>query len=126
MPKLFIFAIGGTGSRVLKSLAMLLAAGVKPATNQDFEIVPIIIDPHVTNLDLQRTRRLLENYKSIVDTVGLGNGFFNTKIEPLNNNYVFNLQEVNNQRFRQYIGFETLGGTNRALAEILFSGKSIN
>ncbi len=126
MPKLFIFAIGGTGSRVLKSLAMLLAAGVKPATNQDFEIVPIIIDPHVTNLDLQRTKTLLKNYKSIVDTVGLGNGFFNTKIEPLNNNYVFNLQEVNNQRFRQYINFDTLDPNNKALAEILFSGKSIN
>jgi len=126
MPKLFIFAIGGTGSRVLKSLAMLLAAGVKPANNQDFEIVPIIIDPHITNLDLQRTKTLLENYKSIVDTVGLGNGFFNTKIEPLNNNYVFTLQEVKNQKFRQYINFDTLDPNNKALAEILFSGKSIN
>ena len=28
--RLFIFAIGGTGARVLKSLGMLLAAGVKP------------------------------------------------------------------------------------------------
>ena len=28
--RLFIFGIGGTGSRVLKSLIMLSAAGVKP------------------------------------------------------------------------------------------------
>ena len=42
MSKIYIFAIGGTGSRVLKSLTMLLAAGVK--TNAS-EIVPIIIDP---------------------------------------------------------------------------------
>ena len=29
MSKLYIFGIGGTGSRVLKSLTMLLASGVK-------------------------------------------------------------------------------------------------
>ena len=29
MSKLYVFGIGGTGSRVLKSLTMLLASGVK-------------------------------------------------------------------------------------------------
>lgn len=29
MSKLYVFAIGGSGSRVLRSLTMLLAAGVK-------------------------------------------------------------------------------------------------
>ena len=68
--RLFIFGIGGTGSRVLKSLIMLSAAGVKPLDKDgkplhDFEIVPIIIDPHKANEDLKRTERLLADYRLI-------------------------------------------------------------
>ena len=54
MSKLYIFGIGGTGSRVLRSFTMMLAAGVKIGVN---EIVPIIIDPDVSNADLTRTFR---------------------------------------------------------------------
>ena len=48
---LYIFAIGGSGSRVLRSLTMLLAAGVQTDSN----IIPIIIDPDASNGDLDRT-----------------------------------------------------------------------
>ena len=46
--RLFIFAIGGTGSRVLKSLLMLSAAGVRPVGPDgkpvpNLDLVPIII-----------------------------------------------------------------------------------
>ena len=57
MSKLFVFGIGGTGSRVLKSLTMLLMAGVK--TNVD-EIIPIVIDKDETNGDMVKTKRLIE------------------------------------------------------------------
>lgn len=49
MSKIFIFGIGGTGSRVLRSLTMILATGVKFGAD---EIVPIIIDPDAANADL--------------------------------------------------------------------------
>ena len=39
MSKLYVFGIGGTGSRVIRSLTMLLAAGVECNDT----IVPIII-----------------------------------------------------------------------------------
>jgi hypothetical protein len=39
--KLYIFAIGGTGSRVLKALTMLFASGVK--IGSDFETVSLMI-----------------------------------------------------------------------------------
>ena len=52
MAKLFLFGIGGTGVRVIKSLTMLLAAGVDVKAT---EIVPIIVDPHQSNSDLKRT-----------------------------------------------------------------------
>ena len=40
MSKLYVFGIGGTGSRVLRSLTMLLASGVECKADT---IVPIII-----------------------------------------------------------------------------------
>lgn len=59
MAKLYIFGIGGTGSRVLRSLTMLMASGIRMDVN---EIVPIIIDPDVANADLTRTVTLMNNY----------------------------------------------------------------
>jgi hypothetical protein len=136
MARLYIFAIGGTGSRVLKSLTMLLASGVRPNSDKNFEIVPIIIDPHKSNEDLKRTERLLGNYQTISKEVGLNNGFFGSKITTLDRlassenrlsgSFTFNLQEVGGRKFSEYIGFNQLDEPNRALADILFSGKSIN
>jgi hypothetical protein len=113
MPRLYIFAIGGTGSRVLKSLTMLFASGVKPNSDKDFEIVPIIIDPHKSNEDLKRTERLLVNYQTISNEVGLDSGFFSTRITTLDRlttsqnrlsgSFTFNLQEVGGRKFSEYI-----------------------
>lgn len=62
MNKLYIFAIGGTGSRVLRSLTMMLASGVKLGVDT---IVPIIIDPDTANADLTRTVTLMNDYTSL-------------------------------------------------------------
>lgn len=136
MPRLFIFAIGGTGSRVLRSLTMLLAAGVKPVGGREYEIVPVIIDPHKGNEDLKRTERLLWNYRSITKEAGTGNGFFSTRIATLDDivpsgnqargSFTFGLQQVSNTRFKEYIDLHQLSAPSRALADILFSGKSVN
>jgi hypothetical protein len=136
MARLFIFAIGGTGSRVLRSLTMLMASGIKPDSELTYEIVPIIIDPHKANEDLKRTIRALDTYQSITETVGISNGFFGTRISTLqslaNNkqkfqgSFTFDLQEVSNAKFRDYIGYNTMEKPNQALADLLFSGKSIN
>lgn len=136
MPRLFVFAIGGTGSRVLKSLTMLMAAGVKPESGQEFEIVPIIIDPHKSNEDLKRTERLLADYQAVVNKIGLGNGFFSTSIRTLNNilqnqnltngNFTYTLKDVAGMRFKDYIDHAGLNEANQKLMELLFSGTSIN
>lgn len=63
MSKLFIFSIGGTGERVLRSTTMLLAAGVPSLKNYD--IYPIIIDYDADNADKKRTRDLLDSYRTI-------------------------------------------------------------
>lgn len=62
MAKLYVFGIGGTGARVLRSFTMMLAAGVNIGAD---EIVPIIIDPDASNADLTRTVALMNNYRAI-------------------------------------------------------------
>ena len=59
MSKIYVFGIGGTGSRVLRSLTMLLASGVDCGGHT---IVPIIIDPDSSGGDLTRTATLMKNY----------------------------------------------------------------
>ncbi len=128
--KLFIFGIGGTGVRVIKALTMLLASGVYIKSSQ---IIPIIIDPHQDNQDLQRTHQLLRNYQKIYKILREDNNgaFFNTKIttlpnlisseERLGENFTFNLKDVADFKFKQYIDHTTLDDSNKALVDLLFS-----
>src|SRR5262245_53733271 len=82
MAKLFVFAIGGTGSRVVKALTMLLASGVK-MDNTDV-IIPIVIDPDSANGDLTRTVEILKLYKEIREkSFSSDSNFFKTKIASL-------------------------------------------
>src|SRR5262245_1564926 len=62
--RVFIFGIGGTGSRVLRSLTMLLASGVK-INQKALTVVPIVIDTDAHNGDTSRTRDVLRNYYNI-------------------------------------------------------------
>ena len=62
MSKLYVFGIGGTGSRVLKALTMMLSSGVECAVDT---IVPIIIDPDDSAADKTRTVASMNLYMSI-------------------------------------------------------------
>lgn len=123
MSKLYIFGIGGTGSRVLKSLTMLLAAGVKIDCT---EIVPIIIDPDSAAGDLTKTVELIRQYKRIQKDLtfagNVQNKFyktdFNLDIAP---EIVMRLANVENKQFKDYIGFDSLDPANKALTSMLFS-----
>jgi len=139
--RLFLFAIGGTGSRVLKSLIMLSAAGVRPLDEngkpvEDVEIVPVIIDPHKGNEDLKRTESLLNDYRSIRQRL-YGNalnadGFFATRFVTLreimsntavtlNDTFIFNLAAVEQNKFRDFIAYDTMNEANQALTSLLFA-----
>ena len=139
--RLFIFAIGGTGSRVLKSLVMLSAAGVRPVDDDgrpvpNFEIVPVIIDPHKSNEDLKRAEQLLNQYCLVRDKLYgrevNGDGFFANKISTLrqvmgmtsttiNDSFVFNMEAVGQRRFADFIGYDTMDEPNQALTSLLFA-----
>jgi len=124
MSKLYVFGIGGTGARVLKSLTMLLAAGADCGADT---IVPVIIDRDTSNKDLSRTELLIEDY-IIVNEIAKTNGknrFFNTKIDLLNGELCLKLID-NTQKFDEFIGRNsTMSQENQALVDMLFSKETL-
>ncbi len=121
MSKLYVFGIGGTGARVLKSLTMLLAAGVECEVDS---IVPIIIDRDMSNKDLSRTKLLIEDYTTVNKIAHPDKGFFNTKIELLNNELFLQLKN-NTQKFDAFIGKNSMNKENEALMDMLFSKETL-
>lgn len=124
MSKIYVFAIGGTGARVLKSLTMLLAAGVR--TNAS-EIVPIIIDPDAACGDKTDTVILMNQYSTIFNTLSHHAGSeldaFSTKFIklPFPNEYVMPMGDNTNDTFGNYMNLNALSNENRALVNMLFS-----
>ena len=145
--RLFIFAIGGTGSRVIKSLAFLCAAGVRPTDPStgrpidNFEIVPIIVDPHQSGRDVKRTVELLRDYSKIRAAIYSNHdkpdGFFAAKISTLKSlmpdsdsdlqdSFMFNMNAVERMRFKEFIGYNDLEEENQALMQMLFSPSQLD
>lgn len=86
MARLFVFGIGGTGSRVIKSLIMLLASGMKPG-NFD-TVIPILIDPHKDLKELNECKKLIRLYSKINERAyqnasNIKDGFFRSKLMTL-------------------------------------------
>lgn len=126
MSKLYIFGIGGTGSRVIKSLVMLLASGVECGSDT---IVPIIIDRDISTGDYTRTKLLIDKYRLIQKAVprqtDSKNKFFKTKIELLNNELILKLKD-NRQIFKKFIGHDTMTIPNKAIVEMLFTNETLD
>lgn len=125
--KIFLFGIGGTGSRVIKSLVLMSASGVDIQANA---IVPIIIDPDFANADLTRTIEQIKTYsairKSLDFTASSNNKFFKPNFEDVVNGYRLRLKDTKNKKFKEFIQYDTLGKENRALASILFSESNLD
>lgn len=133
MPKLFVFAIGGTGERVLRSFTMVLASGAP--TFDNYEIFPIIIDYDTDNADKARTVKLLQNYAAVHDAAftqhsaasdlkGQSGQFFAAKLRNLHglDNYVFPFHPATeHEKFREHIGYDQLAGETLGTAKLLTS-----
>ena len=127
MGKLYIFGIGGTGSRVIKSLAMLLATGVQMKSDA---VVPIIIDPDVAAADLTRTVDLIHTYNNIRGKLTFTSdtqcNFFRTEVQELLPGFRMDLENTQNQLFKDYIQLSTMDRANYALTKMLFSDTNLN
>lgn len=128
MSKLYIFAIGGSGSRVLRSMTMLLASGVEMKS----DIVPMIIDPDTNNGDLTRAVEEMRLYKSIRSKLIFDettkNKFFSANIDSLNNdgNFLLPLVGTSGVNFDSYIGLRTMSIENQAMMKMLFSEANLS
>lgn len=132
MDRLFLFCIGGTGSRVLKSLVFLLASGVKFPVR---ELIPIIIDPDKDNSDVEETIKLLNYYQNIRKEIDPDKSdFFKVKIERLSgitDGDVMGISKefstdlaskgTQGQTFKSFIGYETLDQETKALLQLLYN-----
>lgn len=138
--RVFIFGIGGTGARVLRSLTMLLASGVK-INQRALTVIPIVIDTDAHNGDTARTRDVLRNYytirKNFVSKTATSesDSFFNTEIRSFNRlddtaadsadlDVQFNFQNQDNT-FANFINYNALSQPNKDLVE-LFYNDSVN
>lgn len=75
MAKCYIFAIGGSGARILESFTHLIAAGcAKGQLAEDWEFEPILIDLDKTNGNTLRTIETLQLYKKLSDDLSNSTG----------------------------------------------------
>lgn len=127
MSKLYLFGIGGTGSRVLRSLTMLLASGVDAGVDT---IVPVLIDPDLSNGDLTRTVSSLKKYKEIRSELSFGSEiqscYFKTDIDDQGTNFLLPIANVGNKTFGQYLSFDNLNREDKAMISLLFNDKNLN
>ena len=137
MKKVFVFCIGGTGIRVMKSITMLMAGGMD--TN-GYTVVPVILDPHLDLEEKKNLHSLIENYQDIykksvnngTSTLNHLDGFFRSEmltIGELNNQLNDTHQSAGTkEKFRSYINEANLGvdNINNYLIQTLFSTKNLD
>ena len=124
MSKLYVFAIGGSGSRVLRSLTMLLSSGV----HTNYEIVPMIVDPDQSNGDLVRTVDVMRSYENALSfNNNEKNEFFKNPISALNDdgNYLLPLVGTSGISFENYLSLGTMSLENQAIMRMLFSNANL-
>lgn len=126
MAKLYIFGIGGTGARVLRSFTMMMAAGVNIEVD---EIVPVIIDPDASNADLTRTVALMNNYRAIHSSLSFieknESRFFRKGLSQILPNYTLRINDTDDKTFQQFIDLPSMDKASQAMMRMLFSEKNL-
>lgn len=107
--KLYLFGIGGSGARVIKSFIHLLASGANVPNNT--EIVPVIIDTDAQSHDTVLLNRIITSYNRVQKVVYNNQGetagleYFKTNISPRQFNFqTLNLDVTFNEFLNNYQG----------------------
>ena len=126
MGKLYVFGIGGTGARVLRSFTMMMAAGVNMGAD---EVVPIIIDPDASNADLTRTVALMNIYRTIHSSLSFTpkneSTFFRKELSQILVNYTLRINDTDDKTFLQFIDLPSMDKSSQAMMRMLFSEKNL-
>ena len=131
--KVFVFCIGGTGERVMKSITMLMAAGM--STN-GYTVIPIIIDPHLDLNEKKNLQTLIDKYiainKSLKKDGNAPIGYFNSEMQLIGNintqtNNV-NKEAGDDRPFSEFLNVGNLGknSLNNYLVQTLYTTDSLN
>ncbi len=125
MSKLYVIGIGGTGSRVLYSLTMLLAAGVPIKAD---EIIPLIIDTDSNNGNLEDCKTVIKEYNKLHSTFypfeeakGDDSFFFRTKIKPPEELNVSGQAYKNLEELLQYNQLNNYSESTKHLIDLFFT-----
>lgn len=123
----YVFFVGGTGARVLRSMVMLMASGV--TVQNEGKIVPIIIDYDVQNGDLKQAKELLDSYISLHKTAVYQKdekGFFRQDLET--RKYSYEAIQFDNTRntFARFLAYESMDASTKRLMESLYDNSPSN
>ena len=137
MKRVFVFCIGGTGLRVMKSITMLLAAGMDA---NGYTVVPVLIDPHMDLEEKRNLQTLIGEYETVYNNIILSDGkrlnpilgFFGTeitglaKLNGLHNDLSVPISEK--RSFRQYLNVGNLHSedVNQYLVQTMFSQANLD
>ncbi len=141
MARLFLFAIGGSGARVVRSLVHLLAAGVRIPNCE--AVVPVLIDPDTQNGDVVRTVELLKLYERLHRQLSDAkrerpDGFFaqplltlaslssaDAATSGLRDTFVYDFGGIN-KSFGEFLHRSSLSPDSGGLVDLLFSKASLD
>lgn len=141
MAKLYIFGIGGTGSRVIKAMTMMFTAGLKLPNNFN-QVVPIIIDPDSSNGDMVATKNMLKRYCDIRNKIGSPKSFYQQQlisVSELNgipnggsNPFELGISGTSQNNFGQFISVQTMSHNpnqdddDQSFVKTLYSEANLN
>lgn len=137
MKRVFVFCIGGTGLRVMKSITMLLAAGMDA---KGYTIVPVLIDPHMDLEEKRNLQNLISEYETIYNHIILSDGKRLNPILGFFGTDITNLAKLNGQQndisepiaekrsFGQYLNVGNLNSedVNKYLVQTMFSQANLD
>lgn len=101
-PKLFVFAAGGSGMRVIEALTMLTSAGY--FDEEKYTIVPILFDYDYENPSLLQAEESLWLYRQLHQECG-PSSFFSHKITPLyhdDSSFLFDMEQEDKSLLVKY------------------------
>ncbi len=133
MAKCFIFAIGGSGARVLESFTHLIAAGCAYDQLQGWEFEPIIIDLDTDNGNTVRCIDALQTYEKIHTDLAGTTGespYFRFPIQRnvgTGNNFLMQLHAPDTNSLSGSIGYATLSDhRDKGLIDLLYKENVLN
>lgn len=126
----YVFGIGGTGSRILRALTLLLASG---ANTGNHDVVPISIDVDNTNRDTERSIDSIIAYINFKNSIQNSIFSYKPKIRTIKNDDMNDINSINRSQFQltlsdnlrgdfaTYLGYNQLEAIDKEFLKSLYS-----